>query len=186
MTPSGLTPFRAFTVKFSGRVRRITTMVSIGPPVAPGSPEMQAPIFDSTALWDTGATHSVITASTAARLNLPPTGVATISHAGGTSHAKKYVVSVTLPNHVRIAAVEVTECPDTTGQFNAIIGMDVIGMGDLSISNFEDKTWMTFRIPSIETVDFVQEADRLTRAAVGRNDLCPCGSGRKFKKCCGR
>jgi uncharacterized protein len=20
---------------------------------------------------------------------------------------------------------------------------------------------------------------------VGRNDLCPCGSGRKFKKCCG-
>jgi len=21
---------------------------------------------------------------------------------------------------------------------------------------------------------------------VGRNDLCPCGSGRKFKKCCGR
>jgi len=22
-------------------------------------------------------------------------------------------------------------------------------------------------------------------AAVGRNDPCPCGSGRKFKKCCG-
>jgi uncharacterized protein YecA (UPF0149 family) len=21
---------------------------------------------------------------------------------------------------------------------------------------------------------------------VGRNDPCPCGSGRKFKKCCGR
>jgi uncharacterized protein len=20
---------------------------------------------------------------------------------------------------------------------------------------------------------------------VGRNDLCPCGSGKKFKKCCG-
>ena len=24
------------------------------------------------------------------------------------------------------------------------------------------------------------------RAAVGRNDLCPCGSGKKFKKCCGK
>jgi len=22
-------------------------------------------------------------------------------------------------------------------------------------------------------------------AAVGRNDLCPCGSGKKYKKCCG-
>ena len=24
------------------------------------------------------------------------------------------------------------------------------------------------------------------RAKVGRNDPCPCGSGRKFKKCCGQ
>jgi len=25
-----------------------------------------------------------------------------------------------------------------------------------------------------------------TRSKVGRNDPCPCGSGRKFKQCCGR
>ena len=25
-----------------------------------------------------------------------------------------------------------------------------------------------------------------TRKKVGRNDPCPCGSGKKFKKCCGR
>ena len=24
------------------------------------------------------------------------------------------------------------------------------------------------------------------RDAVGRNDPCPCGSGKKYKKCCGR
>ena len=24
------------------------------------------------------------------------------------------------------------------------------------------------------------------RAPVGRNDPCPCGSGKKYKKCCGR
>ena len=23
-------------------------------------------------------------------------------------------------------------------------------------------------------------------AKVGRNDLCPCGSGKKYKKCCGK
>lgn len=28
---------------------------------------------------------------------------------------------------------------------------------------------------------FVREAPK-----VGRNDPCPCGSGKKFKKCCGR
>lgn len=28
--------------------------------------------------------------------------------------------------------------------------------------------------------------DLRTRTKVGRNDLCPCGSGKKYKKCCGR
>jgi len=27
---------------------------------------------------------------------------------------------------------------------------------------------------------------RRTEAKVGRNDPCPCGNGKKFKKCCGR
>ena len=27
--------------------------------------------------------------------------------------------------------------------------------------------------------------DRVANAGVGRNDLCPCGSGKKYKKCCG-
>ena len=29
-------------------------------------------------------------------------------------------------------------------------------------------------------------ADGTGRKKIGRNDLCPCGSGKKFKKCCGR
>ena len=27
---------------------------------------------------------------------------------------------------------------------------------------------------------------RMTEAKVGRNDACPCGSGKKYKKCCGK
>ena len=34
--------------------------------------------------------------------------------------------------------------------------------------------------------DQVKEPVRRTEAKVGRNDPCPCGSGKKFKKCCGR
>ena len=30
------------------------------------------------------------------------------------------------------------------------------------------------------------QTERLTSPRVGRNDPCPCGSGKKFKKCCGR
>jgi preprotein translocase subunit SecA len=32
-----------------------------------------------------------------------------------------------------------------------------------------------------------KEADNQRHSSkVGRNDLCPCGSGKKYKKCCGR
>ena len=30
----------------------------------------------------------------------------------------------------------------------------------------------------------VQEPNKNVK--IGRNDLCPCGSGKKYKKCCGR
>jgi preprotein translocase subunit SecA len=30
-----------------------------------------------------------------------------------------------------------------------------------------------------------QEPVRRDLPKVGRNDLCPCGSGKKYKKCCG-
>jgi len=33
--------------------------------------------------------------------------------------------------------------------------------------------------------DRLTDADPLRSASAGRNDPCPCGSGKKFKKCCG-
>ncbi|MBR2151422.1 MAG: SEC-C domain-containing protein [Prevotella sp.] len=32
----------------------------------------------------------------------------------------------------------------------------------------------------------IAEIKTLTNKKVGRNDLCPCGSGKKFKHCCGK
>ena len=34
------------------------------------------------------------------------------------------------------------------------------------------------------TVNTVKEPKRRQTPKVGRNDPCPCGSGKKFKKCC--
>ena len=45
---------------------------------------------------------------------------------------------------------------------------------------------------SDEATAFVREVDRrvvaktVKKGRVGRNDACPCGSGRKFKHCCGK
>lgn len=40
--------------------------------------------------------------------------------------------------------------------------------------------------PAIEKKDALEkEIEEKISGGVGRNDLCPCGSGKKFKKCCG-
>jgi hypothetical protein len=40
--------------------------------------------------------------------------------------------------------------------FNVIIGMDIITLGDFAISNKDEKTVLSFRIPSVDTIDFSQ------------------------------
>jgi hypothetical protein len=78
------------------------------------------------------------------------------------------------------------------GGFEAIIGMDIITQGDFSITNVGGETCMSFRTPSIRRVDYVAEAKAPKQPMlreepkIGRNDPCPCRSGRKFKKCCGK
>jgi uncharacterized protein YecA (UPF0149 family) len=37
---------------------------------------------------------------------------------------------------------------------------------------------------SSETAAAVKKPTRRAEAKVGRNDACPCGSGKKFKQCC--
>ncbi|HUT75007.1 MAG TPA: SEC-C metal-binding domain-containing protein [Armatimonadota bacterium] len=66
--------------------------------------------------------------------------------------------------------------------------MDVIGQGDFAVSSDTGKTLFSFRHPSGGPIDFVPSgsAERSSGPKVGRNDPCPCGSGRKYKKCCGR
>jgi hypothetical protein len=103
-----------------------------------------------------------------------------------------YLVSVFLPNNVCFSPLRVTE-GDLVGDVEVLIGMDIIGRGDFAISNKDGKTAFSFRMPSLERIDFVEQNKSLSKTKsippsrrVGRNDPCPCGSGKKYKKCCGR
>lgn len=113
-----------------------------------------------------------------------------VNHFGGTSTKSTYLVNVYLPNAVAFAGVLVTECEQTV-HFGFILGMDVIARGDFSITNVSNQTWVSFRVPSMKSIDYVQEHYRELFAGVGRNDPCPCGkqdvNGKliKFKKCHG-
>ena len=182
--------FHALTIKYNGLTNRIITDVAICSAFDPMQHQTPPfPLHNTTALWDTGATGSVITTSTVQALKLVPTGTTNVNHAGGSNQTNTYVVNFFLPNKVGLVGIRVSECPNIAGDFGAIIGMDIITKGDFALTNVSRQTWMTFRIPSISTMDYVEEAKRLKALpdnSIGRNAPCPCGSGRKYKKCCGR
>jgi predicted aspartyl protease len=110
------------------------------------------------AIWDTGASASVITAKVANELGLQPVGMTEVHTAGGRRDCNIYLVDIELPNAIHISNVQVTEADMTTQ--DVLIGMDIIGLGDLAISNNQGKTALSFRIPSVAKIDFVEEANR--------------------------
>ena len=187
------TDFHAVTIIFSGLVERVTTEIQLCEPFDPGVPiAVPSVSFKTPALWDTGATNSLITESTAQALGLPQAGVVDMKHAGGASVSPTYIVNLLLPNNVLIAGVPVIQCDNIVGDFGAIVGMDIICRGDFSITNVAGRTAMSYRFPSISTIDYVAEANARKYGGVKRNAPCPCGAkgpdGKplKFKKCCGK
>lgn len=140
-----------------------------------------------TAIWDTGATHSVITKKVVMECKLWPSGMTRVSHAGGESTSNTYFVNIYLPNRVEVCGVRVTEGV-LIGSVDVLVGMDIISKGDFAVTNKDKITAFSFRIPSMQRIDFAnyvyKEKSTKPVKQIGRNDPCPCGSGKKYKHCC--
>lgn len=115
------------------------------------------------AIWDTGASATVITNEVVKACGLVPTGMKQVHHAGGVSSQETYLVNVRLPNGVGFSMAEVTKAP-LTGT-HVLIGMDIISLGDFTITNKDGQTIFTFRIPSTARTDYVKEEERLEQGA---------------------
>jgi len=112
---------------------------------------------DVRALWDTGATGSCISRGLAQHLGLKAVDMCQVSGVGGVTASYVYLIDVLLPSGVEIPNVRVTEFMDN-GNFEIIIGMDIITLGDLAISNAGGKTTVSFRIPPSDSpIDFLKE-----------------------------
>ncbi len=143
----------ALTIKANGIARVLMSEIGISLPVGNVQPA-EIKVFKG--IWDTGATGCVITTKVVNDLGLKPTGMREVHTANGKADQQTYLVDIYLPNKVRVVNLTVTEAslpPDT----DCLIGMDVITLGDFSITNFEGKTVMSFRTPSSICIDFVDE-----------------------------
>ncbi len=180
----------SFTSKYQGISRVLITDIDISPPTVDKTEIIKCQKFNCRAIWDTGATSSAITQRVANQLGLKPTGMIQVNTAGGLKTQNVYLVNVYLPNKLVIPFVNVTEITDlsqdTNDKLEVLIGMDIINQGDFSITNKNNQTWLSFRIPSMAQIDFVDEYNKKMNKSVGRNDKCWCGSGNKFKNCHGK
>ena len=76
--------------------------------------------------------------------------------------AETYLVNIALPNKVIFHSVRVTKGQIRDG--DVLIGMDIIGMGDFSVTNSGGITKFSYRTPSIEHIDYVEQAKAVQQA----------------------
>lgn len=175
---------QSFTTKYTGLVNVLKTEVGISLPSNDISEIKATENHSYIAIWDTGATSSCITQNVVSKLDLKPISITKMTSSGGVFDRNVYLVNIYLPNKVAIPFVKVIEVSDLTQDVNdkieVLIGMDIISMGDFSITNKDNRTCFSFRIPSISETDFVKEFNRSFTKNIGRNDSCPCGSGKNF------
>ena len=142
----------AFTRHFGQRSNILFNKVSVS------KPNDRSNINETNAIWDTGATGTVITKGFAKKLGLKPVGIRRVKGVHEEKDVSVYLVDIYLPNKVLIQGVSVTECQELNNKIQSelLIGMDIIGIGDLAISNYNGKTTFTYRVPSIEETDYVR------------------------------
>ena len=106
------------------------------------------------AVVDTGATISCITSRMVNRMGLSSCGEFDFTHAKGKGVSPVYICDVVFPKNKLIEDVEVSEISDEHN-FDFLIGMNIISMGDMALTSVNGKTAFSFRIPPAEKyIDF--------------------------------
>ncbi len=179
---------KSFTVEYPGISNELRTPCGVSEAYDPANGIQNHPqLVQFTGLWDTGAMRTCISKRLVERLNLKPIGMANMGHANGTSEVPTHMVNIGLPNNVGFHSLVVLECD--LGGADVLIGMDIISKGDFAVTNTGGKTLFSFRIPSTQKIDFLSidaHTPVVTEKKPHRNDPCPCGSGKKYKNCCGK
>ena len=107
--------------------------------------------------WDCGATQSSISKELSQKLQLKPCGTQVATSSTGSALLDTYEISLILHDEVEIP-MRVSALPNIhSSGVDMLIGMNVIHLGDFAISNYNDKTCFSFRIPSKGLIDFTKE-----------------------------
>lgn len=160
-----------------GILRVLKNKCKVSQSFIPSGVGQEPPPVEFDAIWDTGATGSVITQRVVDACGLAPIGMTLVHGVNSVSQAEVYLVNIYLPNMVTFAQVQVTKGglpPDT----DMLIGMDIITMGDFAVTHKDGTTKFSFRVPSVTHIDFVEQHN----AQLLRDQQSHGGMGNKRKK----
>lgn len=153
----------AFKVVYSNIVRILETDVHVAVPSVLDSRKSK-PFEPSKAIWDTGASHTVITPSIVKKLNLQPIGKVNVFGVNSQELKDTFLIDIALPNNVIIPNVEVTESNINSTNSEILIGMDIIQIGDFAISNPNGTTIFSFCLPPhTNPVDLLEKTNRVNK-----------------------
>lgn len=113
------------------------------------------PLKQFKGLWDTGASASMISEKVVRELGLHPIRQIETRHAQGTAMSNLYYINIVLPNGIEVMNIAASE--GVLYDFDLLIGMDVIGLGDFALTHKDDKTVFSFQIPPTHEYDFVKQ-----------------------------
>jgi len=180
---------RSFTVRYDCRVDKLITKGLVSMAVNPSGitpDEASQSAKEYICIWDTGSTNSVISRKVVDQCSLKPTGMTQIRSATETRLCETFLISIFLPNKVAIPSIRVAGV-DGLSDCDILIGMDIIRLGDFAVTHYDNKTTFSYCHPSLRQIDFVNEKSVPEHSTkISRNSPCPCGSGKKYKKCCGK
>jgi predicted aspartyl protease len=103
------------------------------------------------AIWDTGATSSMISASMARKLQLNPIGMTQIAGVHGVANAKIYNIDIIFKNGFTIENIKVSEASNFGG-FDLLVGMDIIKRGVFLIDGTDGELKVLFQFPTASSI----------------------------------
>ena len=146
---------RSFTITFPGLMPILVTDCLVSKAWNPESTEPSPDLHHFRVQWDTGSTISSISQAVVDACGLSPVCYGDMRHAQGvTPNVPRFLVNITPPNNVNIIEVKVMLTDVEENTRDVLIGMDIINQGDFAITNQNDKTMLSFRMPSRESIDF--------------------------------
>lgn len=143
-------------MKYGGRVRHITTPCGV---TCDGDAKKHPDGYGQyIAIWDTGAAITTISERVVKQLGLNAASSGVVNHVGGRSTYNTYFVDLLLPDGIAVQSLKVMD--GVLNGCDVLVGMDIISMGNLAISNLNGETTLSFQIPADKVIDFTNRQKR--------------------------